>query len=411
MVMSARLFSFLFFLFLSLSAWPVSFDWSGWTRVGGYYQNSSNHNYYGNYHFVLNPNIHVIDGLSVTGRLDLSLFGETLFPASLHERQTGFVVAYADSEQKKLKSHQLFLRPSQIYMDYQNEFLKLRLGRAPYHFGLGATYSASHDPFQDWMSVYNQAALYMEYFRFYFQPALLHHEFNDKAAPVLQAGVLNEEWSLEALYQYDFKDSSFVEVFGRYEKLNWGLKSSVSYGFTENTNMLVALEAFIQVPFKAPFQIELKAGGAVGDSVFHPNYDLALLFWNRLMDGAAPASQTGRKNADRSIRNDPQKSQPSETVNTPVAPEAAHFLQIASGRIQKGMYFSPRLLFSFLEDRLKIRPLLLLAGNLENKQLNYEFDLEGMYQWGESLFFSLKGGALYAKKLHLALLAQAAVSF
>ena len=279
MMMSVKFFSFLFFLFFSLSSWSVSFDWSGWTRVESYYQNSSTHSYYSNYHFVLNPSIHVIDGLRVTGRLDLSLFGESFFPASLNERQTGFVLIYSEnSRQKNLQSHQLFLRPSQVYMDYQNEFLKIRLGRAPYHFGLGTTYSASQDPFQHWMSVYNQAALYFEYSRFYFQPTLLHHELNDKAASVLQAGILNEEWLLEALYQYDFKDDSFVEVFGKYEKLNWGLKSSVLYGFTENTNMLIALEAFIQAPFKVPFQIELKAGGAVGDSAFHPNYDLALLF-------------------------------------------------------------------------------------------------------------------------------------
>lgn len=408
MMVSIRFFSFLLFLFFGLSAWSVSFDWSGWTRVEGYYQNSPNHNYYGNYHFVLNPSIHVMDGLSVTGRLDLSLFGETLFPASLNERQTGFVLTYADSEQKKLKSHQLFLRPSQIYMDYQNEFLKLRLGRAPFHFGLGVTYSASQDPFQHWMSVYNQAALYMEYSRFYFQPALLHHEFNDKAAPLLQAGILNEEWSLEALYQYDFKDNSFVEFFGKYEKLNWGLKGSALYGFIDNTNMLVALEAFIQVPFKVPFQVELKAGGAFGDSAFHPNYDLALLFWNRLMNEAPTAS---KKDTGRSVTDESQNPKQTEARNVSAPAEAKDFLQIASGQIQKGVYFSPRLLFSFLDDHLKIRPLLLLARDLDTKQFNYEFDLEGVYQWGESFFFSLKGGALYTKKLHLALLAQAAVSF
>ena len=396
----------LFFFIFSFSSWSLNLDWSGWTRWEGYYQqDSSNHSYYGNYHFVLQPKIHVVDGLNIIGRLDLSVLGESSLSSSPIERQTGFVFIYGEnSKQQDLKSHPLFLRFSQIYIDYQAEFFTIRLGRAPYHFGMGTTYSASQNPFQHWISIYNQAVLYFEYSAFYFQPAVLHQEASSlsgadqakegtgiqlaypEGGPVLglaQAGLLNEFWKLEALYQYDFfKNHSFMEVFGRYEQTPWEVKGSVSSAFGKDTNMSLALEALVPIPTKIPLQLEIKSGGAFGSVSFHPNYNVALLFWNRYMK-----SHTNPGN--------------SSTTS----------FQIATGQIQSGIYFSPRLLFSFLEDHLKVRPLLLLARDLNEKKFNYEFDLEGIYQLNENLFFSLKGGALYTKELSLALLAQAAVSF
>ena len=407
--MFAKILSFFVFFLFSFNSWSLSFDWSGWTRVEGYYQNQPGHNYYGNYHFVLQPEIYVIDGLSVTGRLDLSSLAEPHFSSSSAERQTGFVFLYAENAtQKKSASSRLFLRPSQIYIDYQDEFFKLRLGRAPYHFGMGITYSASEDPFQHWISAYNQAALHFEYAPFYLQPVFLHNEFS-KSAGVLQLGILNEEWKLEALYRHGFKNSSFVELFGHYEKRDWGVKSSFSYLFEKQTSLHASLEAFLQVAARIPFQLELKMGGAVGESLFHPNYNTALLFENRLLEKRESSSSqaTSAKASD----------QASEAKSSPVAESGNQnsgedpVFQIAEGQIQKSLYVSPRLLFSFFEDRLQVRPILLLARNLDKKQYSYELDLEGMYQFGESLFLSLKGGALYAEELQFALLTQAAVSF
>lgn len=381
-------FIFIFFFLFSCPVWSLSFDWSGWTRLESYYQNSSDHNYYGGYHFVLQPKIHVIDGLYVMSRMDISSLGESVFSSSEHYRQTGFVFIYGeDSKQRSIEVPRLFLKISQMYLDYSTEFFKIRLGRAPYHFGMGTIYSASQDPFQHWMSVYNQAALYLEHSQFYLQPLFLHQD-EGSLLGMAQAGLLNEKWQVEALFRYDFKDSSVVELFGQYEEEDWGVKSSLAYAIAEGTNMTMALEAFVQIPQAIPFQFEIKTGGAFGHLSFHPNYNVALLSWNRFIT-------------------DPQSSAtPKEESST-----TPSFFQIAQGQIQKGLYFSPRLLFSFLNDNLKIRPLGLLARDLDKEKFNYEFDLEGSYQLDESLFFSLKGGVLYTESFHLALLAQAAVSF
>lgn len=379
---------FLFVLFFSFPGWSLSFDWSGFTRMEGYYQNSSSHNYYGNYHFVLQPKIHIIDGLSVNSRLDLKPYGESPFAPSKDHRQTGFVFIYGEkSKQKKIEfPPELLLNVSQIYLDYETEFLKLRLGRAPYHFGMGTSYSATQDPFQHWISIYNQASLYFEYSSFYVQPSVLHQD-EGSILGVAQAGLLKEKWKVEALYQHDLKNNSLVELFGEYKQTNWGAKSSLAYAFAENTNMTMALEAFMQIPANIPIQFEVKTGGAFGASSFHPNYNVALLLWNRFITAQNPSSQT------------------TEEASSP------SFFQIAQGQIQSGLYFSPRLLFSFLNDNLRIRPIALLARDSKEKIFNYEFDLEGSYKLDDSLFFSLKGGALYTKSFHFALLAQAAVSF
>lgn len=363
-------------IFFSFPAWSLYFNWSGWTRFESYYQHSEEEDYYGGYHLVLSPEIHVMDGLTLKSRLDLKFFGDSSEARPLPFRQRGLILASSGKPQE-WSWDKLFLNPSQIYVDYETELLTVRLGRAPYHFGLGTVYSASENPFHHWMSVYNQASVYLEYSQFYLQPVFLNEQNRNRF--LIQAGWLHEDWGLEAFYQHDFEEDSLIQIYGKYEQPKWELKSSFSYLIKEKTNGALAVEASADLPESLPFKLELKAGGAVGEFVFHPNYDVSLLFWNRLIS----------KGAD------------SESA-----------LQIAEGQIQKGLYFSPRLLFSFFDDNFKIRPITLLAHSFEKKAFHYELDLEAMYRLGENLFFSVIGGALYShKKSHFALLAQAAVSF
>ena len=99
-------------------------------------------------------------------------------------------------------------------------------------------------------------------------------------------------------------------------------------------------------------------------------------------------------------------------MNSKASRSHSYPYQIAEGQIQKAIYFSPRAVFSFFEEVFQIEPLLLLAANLEDKKLIYEFDLQAKYQWDKNLFFSLTGGALYKEKeIYLSLLAKTAASF
>ncbi|MCZ0932277.1 MAG: hypothetical protein OXJ52_03885 [Oligoflexia bacterium] len=385
---------FYYFLFLSYSSWAVSFDWSGWARLDSYYQHEGN--YYGSFHSVLNSDIFITDSLSFKSRIDLFPFlkekslAENYLLFETAYRQTGFVFLYKE-EGKKARSELplVFFLPTQFYVDYQQEFFKVRLGRAPYHFGLGTTYSATNNPFEHWMSLYNQLSVLMEYQSIYIQPALLHGGepsadlklLEGELSALLQAGIQQENWKLSALYRHAFERDSLIELFGEYKKWNWDIRASSSYVFKPGVHFSLALEGKMKLPSQIPIQLELKTGGVSGDLAFHPNYDMALLFWNRWMSGK-----------ELSAGNYPY--------------------QIASGQVQKGIYFSPRAVFSFLDETLRIQPLLLLAGSLEDKKLNYEMDLKAEYQLDENLFFSLTAGALYSyEKLYLSLLAQTAASF
>ena len=378
--MPLKILSLFSFLLFSFSSWSLSFDWSGFTRIEAYYQDPKVHKHYANYHFVLQPRIHVIDGLNILSRFELISFKEKeLFSSSPFYRQTGLMFIYGEgSQQKDLEFSSPFLGISQLYFNYETDLFKLLLGRAPYHFGIGTSYSASQDPFQHWISVYNQATVYFEHSKFYFQPALLHQEIGSFLG-IAQAGILDTHWKVEALYQNDFKDSSLLEVFAYYKHVNWEIKSSLTYVLEQEMNMALALEASVDIPSSFPLKLEVKAGGAVGGFAFHPNYNVALLLWNRDIQDIEVSSE--------------------ETF------------QVAQGQIQNGIYFSPSLLLSFLNDNLKIRPLGLFSRDLKEKVFHYELDIEAMYRLDGSLFLSLKGGALYKKEFQLALLAQAAVSF
>lgn len=381
--MSFQSFLLVFLSAFSLPSWSLTFDWSGWSRMEAYYQHSPSKNYYGNYHFVLNPDIQVLDGLNLVSRLDLKNFGESSFAPSSYYRQSGLVFLYND---KDLKIASPFLSLSQIYIDYQNEFFKIRVGRAPYHFGMGLTYLASKDPLNHWISVYNQVSLYLEYSQFYLQPGFLQKEGNSFLA-LLQAGIHLEALEASLLLQYDLKENSLAEAFGHYKKDNLEVKASASYAFKDETHLLAAVEALVPIPSKIPVQVELKAGMALGDLLFHPGYNVALLLGNRAISA-------------------PKEPLPGESSSPSTD------FQVAEGQIEDRFYFSPSLLFTFLGEDLKVRPLVVVARSFENPEWTYEGDLKAMYNWSENFFLSLTAGALYEKEeLQWAVLGQAAVSF
>lgn len=407
--MSWRTFFVLFLFSFSCKGKALSFDWSGWARVDGYYQNSSSHNYYGGFYLTARPEIHIIDGLNINLRADFLQPEEQRAFSSASpglNSQQGLLFVYGEDSQHKPLGWKPYFLPyiSQFYISWQEEFFKARLGRAPYHFGMGLDYSATENPFQDWVSVYNQAVVYLQYKPFYLQPALLFEE--DVLWGLMQAGLQKEKWEIEALFRYDFdQKASFVSGFGRYEQETWDIKASAGYLFEGDNNINGVLSAEIDIPADFSLRVGLKAAGALGSLKLHPNHDPALMLWNRFMtareqEGTLPPGHTS---------NDPSLKQPSlpqaETIFYQPAP-------VAKEGLSKGAYAGLYAQFSFWQDSLKVKPLAVLARDFARKKFDYELDLEGIYKIEENLFFSLKGGFLFHKKdPHLALLAQVSASF
>ena len=376
---------FVFFVLLYLpSAKAIYLDWSGFGKIESFYQGKDNHS--ATIHFALNSKLHIKDSLSVQVRFDIvDLESSSPWKGLLNNssllNQKGFVFLYQDFSSNK-KSSFPFVIPSQFYLDYKSEFATVRLGRAPYHFGLGINYLATENPFNIWMSNPDQISVYMVYEKFYIQPSVFYQQTDLKKvlSALLQGGIEQEDWKAAFLYEYPFETESFAfaELYGEYEEKNWSLKSSFSYLFRSENSFALAFEGLYNWSTYIPLDLELKAGVLNKESQFHPQYNLSLLLQNRWMREGL--SVEGNYN-------------------------------IASAQIQNSLYFAPSFSFSLFEEALKIQPLFLLAHSFTEKEWSYEGNLSGKYKLQENLFFNLQTGVLYQKEWDFGLLAQAAVSF
>ena len=384
---------FVFFTLLCFQAFyfskagAVHFSWSGSGRLETFFKDEKN--YYAHFFFAFNPKLHINDSLSFQTRIDIlglekgSPWKNLLGNSGLFH-QNGYVFLYQDSTGSS-KSSFPFIQPSQFYLDYKAEFFKVRIGRAPYHFGLGTSYLATNSPFDLWMSVLDQVSVFMIYENFYLQPSLFYKTATDKniASALLQGGIEQDNWKAVLLYEYKMdKDSrSFAEAYGEYEEKNWSIKSSLSYLFRSENSFALALEALYNVSkFKTPISLELKAGALNKEAQLHPQYNLSLFLQNRWV------MRKGLSIEDKS-----------------------HQMNFA--QIQNSVYFSPSFSVSFFEESLKLQPRVLLLHSFKKKQSRYDLDASGTYKIKENLFFNIQAGVTYQKKWNLGLLAQAAVSF
>ena len=371
-----RVFIALCFLIPS-SALGLTMDWSGFMR-GEFYAQKSERNMYGNYHLVLQPELQIADRLSVVSSLELApSYDENFFTPSFLERRAGVIFFHRPSLGEDLNSSSLLLNVSQLYVNYGSEFFRFRFGRAPYHFGLGITYNDGRDPSHYWFSSFNQIALYLEYSAFYLKPVLLQDQ--DKLLALIQVGLKNSLWKLEGLYRYDQSLSQgFLEVYGEYLKNRWDAKISVSYLFTDELTVGVAVEGSVKTSLPIPSRFEFKGGMASKNFSFHPNYDVAFLMWNRLI------SRT--ENSAKILLQDVQ--------------------------VNDVAYFSPAWRVNLHNNRLSLRPAIVLGWLLTDKAPHYELDLKAQYDFSRNFSISLTGGLLYKnKKSDYGFLTQAAVTF
>lgn len=379
--------AYLFFLLPQL-VWSVGLSWSGSSRLDSYYKHEGL--YYGGLNLSADSKLHIKDGLDFHVRWDLvgvpdsinNLWDEFVFSQdSALFYQKGFVFFYKGETKRPVP----FILPSQFYLTYGEEFFKFQAGRAPRHFGLGITYHALDNPFNFWVSVLDQLSIYAEYNQFYLQSSLFYYSHKEETkrdwSALLELGFTEENWQVSAFYEYKRSADSFVELYGTYKQNSLDLKASYLHVFSSETSFLLALESAYRLFYKIPIDLEFKAGGAFGSASFHTQYNVALILWNRFVDMETEETS----NQDSSY-------------------------QIAKGQIQEAFYLSPRVGLYFLNESLKIQPLVLVAGHLD-KKLSYELDLEGSYKWDENIFLNLTAGALYQKEWELALMAQAAVSF
>lgn len=149
---------------LSLQASAMSLDWTGgyrfeWTEVDKpSLSNPGQRKAYGLNYLYLSPKIIAADGVNIISRFDVLNADSTNAYANTQLGQvwggnnnvgtpntvpnaTGTSAAYSNNQGSTN------LKVSQLYLNVNQEYGALVLGRAPYHFGMGMTYNAGTGPF------------------------------------------------------------------------------------------------------------------------------------------------------------------------------------------------------------------------------------------------------------------------
>ena len=399
------LFCFGVFVF-SFGGKAVTVDWSGWSRGEVYYQGDVQ--FHGTFHLALKPTVQVMDGLRVSARLDAAhreradeFFKKSHWLTSDPEPQGGLFLLHSEKSPKmdwSLFQHNVAL--SQFYITWQGEFARFQLGKAPYHFGLGLTYSADTPVLAHWVSHVTWLSLYLKYSRFYLQPAVVVRE-EDRLSLLLAGGVTGESWKIEGLYRHEKFHQ--VEFFGQYEKDFWDARLSLSYGFSE-AYLAAALEAGVNLWFLLKPRLELKAGYASNNFHFHPDYNVGLFLWNYLMSSSSCSAQK----ALQSVTAEPLTVSDSKGKKM----DSDDRLWLADGCINSVIYFAPRLVFSFWEEDLKVAPQFVTGWQVSEERFDYELNLGVEYSLETFLTLRVQGGFVHErKKTNFGFLAQAAVEF
>ena len=371
---------FLSTFFTVFAAQGVTLDWSGYSRMDAHYQNKDTRSY-GGYQLVLKPRLSILDGLNIAGRLELHPPNKKqLFHPSFAHRSFGLPLFYTEKGNFKdtLSFSPLFFDIAHIYINYETEFFQFQAGRSPRHFGLGVTYNEG-SPFSYWLSTVNQLFFYTEYGPFYVQPAIITE--TNSFSGLLQGGILQDSWQVEAFYRYNTEASeNYVEAFGEYKKEQWKARMSFSYMQKEQSALGLAFEGEAGLPWSLSPELQLKGGMASKGFSFHPGYDVGFLFQNYI---GSPAKVTST--------------------------EASQLL-IQEGALHDLIYLSSQLELE-VSDSFNFSPLILLAWASSKNKMNYELDLQGQYTLEERFIISLKGGVLYSEKWNFGLLSQAVVTF
>ena len=409
-------------LVFSFNNGAVTIDWSGWSRGEAYYQGDVR--FHGTFYLALEPTIQVMDGVTVSARVDAThrkradeFFKKSRWLVSDPEPQSGLFLLYSEQSPKEewsLFQHSISL--SQFYITWQGEFVRFQLGKAPYHFGMGLTYSDSSPVFANWISHVTWLSLYLEYSRFYFQPAVIVRE-EHRLSPLLTGGISGEKWKVEGLYRHEKFHQ--VELFGQYEKDFWDTKLSVSYGFSEE-HLAAAVEVGADLWFWFKPRVEFKGGYASKNFFFHPNYNVGLFLWNYLMSSSScSAGKLGSLVGDPAeplvvggALGEVDSNEPLVVWGAAGEADSNSRLWIADGCINDVIYFAPKLEFSFLEGNLKAGPQFVTGWQVSDKRFDYELNLGLEYSLETFLTLRAQGGFFHENEItNYGFLVQAAVEF
>ncbi|MFZ4403824.1 MAG: hypothetical protein ACOYOK_06950 [Pseudobdellovibrionaceae bacterium] len=149
--------------FWSSSLLAMSLDWKGgyrfeWTEIEkpqlGYTGAPGGSKSYILQSLYLSPKVIAADGVNIISRFEILPNTQTAYANSQAGQIWGLGTQSSDPSLNNAKSDnqgQTQIRVSQAYLNINQEYGSLILGRAPFEFGLGMTYNAGNGAFDHWM--------------------------------------------------------------------------------------------------------------------------------------------------------------------------------------------------------------------------------------------------------------------
>ena len=203
----------LFFILFPALASAFQLDWSGYYRARATYlrglgdeggmtfkENKTKQMLYGRQYAAFNSTARISDGLSLQANFLLSGFDFSTHNQAdkkeiakhKHPHQAMFLNSsrYKSNVDSRKMQDVRFL-PTHFYTTYSNEFLQVDMGRQPFGFGLGITYSEGMDPLLPMYDVRDAVAVKIQYESFYVKPyAMIYNqdEFSGYGASFAVAG-------------------------------------------------------------------------------------------------------------------------------------------------------------------------------------------------------------------------------
>ena len=353
------------------------------------------------------PQVQVIDGLNLFIKTELAHFpspGNTSFIKSQEEIQNKWVLFFGEPllsfvSTKKGSFPRNFLKISQAYLTYENEFFKILMGKAPLHFGLGLTYLDREDFFSQWTSEISQMSLYLEFLNYYLKPQLILGSYNsleDQIKGIVQGGVHLKQMKLEGFYQYALRSKKGqVEVLGEYKESSWDVQLSMSYLMeeTDSKNFALAFEGRKSFFGEGDPQWEVKLGYASSDFYFPSNYNVGLLFRNRVFFSSSEESSFLR---ELFLEN----------------PKLKEVFESRKGiSLHNEAYFSQQVHLHFLNNQLRVSSQVIGGMSFPEKRKNYEGNVQVLYQVKEDLQFRFQMAGGFENEWIYGVLGQAVVDF
>lgn len=303
---------FLVMLFPVLSS-AFQLDWSGYYKAkAGYIRGDGTKmasikkdkagnivegnplHFYGEQQLALYSTARVSDGLQV----------RTNFLVGNVEKK-GNYAKYVDSSRYKISVRNyrladIYLLPTHFYATYSNEFFKLDIGRQPFNFGLGITYSDGFSPLLPMYDVRDAVAVTVEYDSFYLKPYAIVYNYDQSstragASFAAAGGYKTDNITAEILYKSknyviqsekkegEFEVKPFIEeetlnVYGEYKE--GPLTVSAEWGFMDNVNKS---SGFGHASWQTDFynaNLNLIGGYISNNHNVNPNYDNTLFTWD-----------------------------------------------------------------------------------------------------------------------------------